>query len=288
MLQYTKDCPKCNVPIEKNLGCYHMTCTSTTCKHQFCWICLSDWQSSHYSCAVEKTQAENKRDLQSRYHVANLTFRQMIAIFNEKYQNTSRIRSLIQYRISDLIRVKAKEEDLLCVIRSGELLSFGHKLNNNIAVWGHHLNEAKLPGQKQLRHFAQLLDGNMYVIIDLLSISGKKFSPPDLKMFCDIFKTNILKFKIEAERVRYAIIDLNTPKEEVEKTIIIRRYGKERGGKRIPKPSCLEELNIVGGEALGIMPVKVRDCYGCEIPYQDIPYLRNNEIVTLSAEEDEM
>jgi len=194
-----------------------MTCTNPTCKYQFCWICLSDWQSSHYSCAAERVQSDNKRDLQSRYRVANLSFRQMIAIFNDKYQNSNRTRTLIQNRISDLLRLKAKEEDLLHVIRAGELLSFGHKLNFNIAIWGHNLFEAKLPGQKQLRHYAQLLDGNMDVIIDLLSISGKKFSTTDLKMFCEIFKTNILKFKIEVERVRNAITDHSTPKDEEEK-----------------------------------------------------------------------
>jgi len=71
------------------------------------------------------------------------------------------------------------------------------------------------------------------------------------------------------------------------KTVIVRRYGKERGGKRIPKPSRIEELMAWGGEALGIEPVKVRDCNGCDLPYQDVPYLRNNEVVILSAQEDE-
>lgn len=37
----TKACPNCKKPIEKNQGCNHMKCT--TCKFEFCWICLGDW-----------------------------------------------------------------------------------------------------------------------------------------------------------------------------------------------------------------------------------------------------
>ncbi|CAF1204647.1 unnamed protein product [Adineta steineri] len=39
---HTKKCPKCNVSIEKNDGCDHMTCCH--CKYEFCWICLADFQ----------------------------------------------------------------------------------------------------------------------------------------------------------------------------------------------------------------------------------------------------
>ena len=40
--KHAKRCPgpNCNVPIEKNEGCNHMTCTN--CKTHFCWICLSE------------------------------------------------------------------------------------------------------------------------------------------------------------------------------------------------------------------------------------------------------
>ncbi|KAM7185114.1 hypothetical protein V8F20_011928 [Naviculisporaceae sp. PSN 640] len=37
----TKNCPKCNVSINKGDQCFHMTCA---CGHGFCWLCLADWE----------------------------------------------------------------------------------------------------------------------------------------------------------------------------------------------------------------------------------------------------
>lgn len=52
---HTKDCPKCNICIEKNGGCNHMQCYH--CKHDFCWMCLGDWKthgSEYYECSRYK------------------------------------------------------------------------------------------------------------------------------------------------------------------------------------------------------------------------------------------
>ena len=47
---FAKKCPKCGVFIDKNGGCFQMTCFK--CHHQFCWMCLADWSthSNHFSC----------------------------------------------------------------------------------------------------------------------------------------------------------------------------------------------------------------------------------------------
>jgi len=44
----TKPCPKCGVPIEKNGGCSHMTCTlgQGGCGYEFCWHCLGDYHTT--------------------------------------------------------------------------------------------------------------------------------------------------------------------------------------------------------------------------------------------------
>ena len=42
-----KKCPKCKIYTEKNEGCNHMTCTS--CKYQWCWLCLGEYKYGHYT-----------------------------------------------------------------------------------------------------------------------------------------------------------------------------------------------------------------------------------------------
>lgn len=52
---HTKDCPKCQVCIEKDGGCNHMKCKK--CGHDFCWMCLGDWSahgSEYYECSKYK------------------------------------------------------------------------------------------------------------------------------------------------------------------------------------------------------------------------------------------
>jgi len=49
--QRIKSCPKCSVQIEKNGGCNHMTCRQ--CRHEFCWICLGDYNGEHYCGGID-------------------------------------------------------------------------------------------------------------------------------------------------------------------------------------------------------------------------------------------
>ncbi|VDD91153.1 unnamed protein product [Enterobius vermicularis] len=70
----TKECPKCQVTIEKDGGCNHMTCKNAACKMEFCWMCLGPWEphgSSWYSCnRYDDTLAKQARDAQERSRAA--------------------------------------------------------------------------------------------------------------------------------------------------------------------------------------------------------------------------
>ncbi|CAK8697362.1 E3 ubiquitin-protein ligase arih1-like [Clavelina lepadiformis] len=64
----TKECPKCQVTIEKDGGCNHMVCRNQACKHEFCWVCLGPWDphgASWYNCnRYNAEEAKKARDLQ--------------------------------------------------------------------------------------------------------------------------------------------------------------------------------------------------------------------------------
>ncbi|CAB3407100.1 unnamed protein product [Caenorhabditis bovis] len=64
----TKECPKCQVIIEKDGGCNHMTCKNISCRFEFCWMCLGPWEphgSSWYNCnRFDDSAARQARDAQ--------------------------------------------------------------------------------------------------------------------------------------------------------------------------------------------------------------------------------
>jgi ariadne-2 len=60
---HTKDCPSCNICIEKNGGCNHMQCYK--CRHDFCWMCLGDWKghgSEYYECSRYKENPDSANE----------------------------------------------------------------------------------------------------------------------------------------------------------------------------------------------------------------------------------
>jgi len=105
---HTKDCPKCNICIEKNGGCNHMQCYN--CKHDFCWMCLGDWRthgSEYYECSRYK---ENPNIANESAHAQAREALKKYLHYFERWENHSRSMKLeavtletIKNRITDKV-----------------------------------------------------------------------------------------------------------------------------------------------------------------------------------------
>jgi len=70
-----------------------------------------------------------------------------------------------------------------------------------------------------------------------------------------------------------------------DKWIIVRRIGK-RGGIKVPVPHSIEQLLEIGGEKLGIKPIKIREVKS-EAEIDNIRAFKEDDIVWLMTVEDE-
>ncbi|KFM80044.1 hypothetical protein X975_14917, partial [Stegodyphus mimosarum] len=85
---HTKDCPKCNICIEKNGGCNHMQCYG--CKFDFCWMCLGDWNahgSEYYECSRYK---ENPNIANESAHAQAREALKKYLFYFERWENHAR------------------------------------------------------------------------------------------------------------------------------------------------------------------------------------------------------
>jgi len=81
----TKDCPNCQICIEKSGGCNHMQCFK--CKHHFCWMCLGDWKShgaEYYECSRYK---ENPNVVKDTVHVKARKALEKYLFYFERWEN---------------------------------------------------------------------------------------------------------------------------------------------------------------------------------------------------------
>lgn len=103
VLANTKPCPKCKVPIEKGIGCMHMTC-KPPCGYHFCWICLGSYRS-HDSRACNGYK-ETVRRGESEVDRLRASAREYIRRYAHYFERWNANRKSREKAEADLLEVK--------------------------------------------------------------------------------------------------------------------------------------------------------------------------------------
>jgi ariadne-1 len=158
-----KPCPTCKVPIEKNGGCNHVTCSN--CRAEFCWICLSyihDHFQVHacnrYNPAEGAEEDEERRaifytDRFRAHEEAELFIKQKMNDWDDKWQTIA----------SKLWFVSDDEFELL--LESMESLSAAR----NFLKWSYVAAWAMRRSTRILDMFT-LLQGTLELVVERLSV----------------------------------------------------------------------------------------------------------------------
>ena len=121
----TKDCPKCNVYIEKSGGCNHMVCRQ--CDYDFCWMCREPWDNheNYYECSKYKeNEDEAKKNEGARVSLEKYLF------YFSRWQNHTESQNLeaeTRAKITSRIEHKVGENegtwiDWECLLKACDLL----------------------------------------------------------------------------------------------------------------------------------------------------------------------
>ncbi|SMN19287.1 similar to Saccharomyces cerevisiae YKR017C HEL1 Putative protein of unknown function [Maudiozyma saulgeensis] len=128
VMSHTKECPKCEVNIEKDGGCNHMKCSS--CKYEFCWICEGDWAphgKAFYQCTLYKNDENSKKTQSEELSKIMKKYTFYYRVFNEH-----EISAKLDWKLGQTIgsKVRALQEKMDISWIEGQFLTDSIKILN--------------------------------------------------------------------------------------------------------------------------------------------------------------
>lgn len=164
----TKECPKCQVTIEKNGGCNHMICKNQACRSEFCWVCLGAWEphgSSWYNCnRYNEDDAKKARDAQEKSRSALQRYLHYCNRYMNHYQSLKLEQKLIasirekmeemqQHNMSWIeVQFLRKAVDVLCLCRQTLMYTYAFafylKKNNHSIIFEDNQSDLEIAVEK--------------------------------------------------------------------------------------------------------------------------------------------
>lgn len=112
-----RECPKCNVSVEKNGGCNHMTCQH--CKYEWCWVCLRTWKGhgDFFNCDKQDKEQEKGKRKSKRKKMEEERERKQLAmkrylLYNERFAHHEEAKKAeLELRSQATARIKTLQDN---------------------------------------------------------------------------------------------------------------------------------------------------------------------------------
>ncbi|KAF3446257.1 hypothetical protein FNV43_RR11436 [Rhamnella rubrinervis] len=208
ILVNTKPCPDCKRPIEKNLGCNHMTC-SRPCRYEFCWICMEKWSNKSTHICISQQEEANK--INNEAEKSKEMMKACLAGYTRHYERWAAHQKLRQRAIKELRVVEAGHLDKLSsvydqpkpvlrfIVEAWQQIIECRRVMQWTCVYGYYLSEDELAKSQ----FLEYLQGEAEARLERLHECTEK----EIEKFMDGDGTvaDFIEYKTKLTELTYVI-----------------------------------------------------------------------------------